>query len=439
MSRATGRRSAARINTRRSAVLGIVVVGLTFGMLTLSGTTPLGIGRSVDNPSRVSLDQRIFSCTGGIAGTTISSGNVRNGDARTQAVGSVPITITAPRDVARGAFAGQQARAGKGFAWVPCPEARARWWFVGAGGAVVTHDTVLTLTNPRPGTAVVDVSVYGPEGLVESPGLKGVTVASGAVRTVDLAKAAPGVGNLAVSVIASRGLVAVSAADRISPGSVGSTVHEWLPPQSLPALESTLAGLVPSPGSASLIVVNPGRTDAIVKVELIGATGTFVPKALPPFTVGPQAVATLPATAVFDGSPVAVRISSNRPVTATVRSVKAGDLSMSTGVRAIRGGTAFAVPQGTGQVVLSSLRTGATIRVTAYDARGRSMGQHSVKVPPQSSVAVPISPKVRSVALVADRPDVVAGFWVDGVKGLASAGVVPAIRSVRLPQVRPGW
>ncbi|MFL6160440.1 MAG: DUF5719 family protein [Marmoricola sp.] len=439
MSRATGRRAIARTTSRRSAVLGVVIVGLVLAMLTLAGTTPLGIGRPVDDPSRVSLDQRTFSCSGGIASAVTVSGNLRDGLLASQPIGAAPVTVVADRDVARGSFAAQQATSGKSFAWVPCPEARARWWFLGAGGAAVTHDTVLTLTNPRTGPAVVDIDVYGPEGLVDSPGLKGITIGGGTVRTFDLARTAPAVGNLAVNVTASRGLVAVSAADKFAPGSIGKTVEEWLPSQSLPARAVTLAGMVADPGSATVLVANPGQVDAIVKVEVIGTTGTFEAKSLPPFTVGPQSVATVPASGIFDGTPVALRVTSEQPVTATVRSLRRGDIALATGVRPIRGSTTFAVPTGTGQLVLSSLASGARMQVVAYDARGQQLSASTVKVPATSSVGVPLTAKIRYVRLVAGRPDVVAGFAIAGTRGIVSAGVLPTIRSLRLPQVRPGW
>jgi hypothetical protein len=90
---------------------------------------------------------------------------------------------------------------------------------------------VLTLSNPRANQAVLDIDVYGTGGPVDSPGLHGITVPAGGAKVVDLAKVAPAVGELAVNVVASRGLVAISAADRFAPGVVGKAVQEWLPGQ----------------------------------------------------------------------------------------------------------------------------------------------------------------------------------------------------------------
>lgn len=424
---------------RRSAALGFMVVALALAMLTVAGRTPRGVGRPIDDPTQVTLDQRSFTCSGGIKGTTTFSGSVGGGLGRHGSVGTVPVTITAPQQVAGGAFAAQQVRRTGTFAWLPCPEPRARWWFVGAGGASVTHDTVLTLTNPRSGAAVVDVDVFGPQGQVESAGLHGITIQPGASHEIDLADQAPAVGNLAVSVRAKRGLVAASAVDRFNLGTVGSRAEEWLPPQSLPGTGVTLGGLPAKPGPISLVVVNPGKVDAVVQVKVIGASGTFLPTGVAPISVGPQSVRTVTIRSVLDGSPMAMRITSPQHVTATVRSVQKSDTAFATGVRLLVGETAFAVPEGSGRLVLSSLRVAGKVRVVGYDARGGQVLDRAVAVPAESSVAVPFDTGVRYLRLVAEESAVVAGFAVADAHGIATGGVVPALRSIKLPQVRPGW
>ncbi|MET3963006.1 hypothetical protein ABIE44_002940 [Marmoricola sp. OAE513] len=436
------RRAATRTNPGRIVMFWLVVVGLTVGMLTLAGTTPRGIGRPVEDPSRVQLDRRTFSCAGGIEGASTRSGSVKEGLAAAKTVPvdpRQPVTFVAGRDVATGAFAGQQASTATSLAWLPCPEPRARWWFVGAGGAAVTHDTVLTLSNPRAGEASVDIEVFGPDGPVEAPDFSDVQVPAGGHKVIDLAKTAPAVGELAVKIIARRGLVAVSAVDRFSPGAVGDTATEWLPAQSSPGRSTTIAGIPPERGASTLVVVNPGPVEAIVKVSVIGATGTFTPEALSEFIVGPESVQTLPMASVIDGTPLALRITSAQRVTATLRSVKAGDTSYATGVRLIRGSTAFAVPDGKGQLVLSSLRQGSTVQVTAHGSGGETLLDDAVKVAARTSVPVALPAGTRYVSLEADRVDAVAGFSVLGKAGVTGAGVMPSRRSVLLPQVSLGW
>ena len=423
----------------RTAALGVMVVALTAAVLTLAGTTPRGIGAPVHTFDRVQLDQRTFACGGGIPGATASHGNVDDGLAAPVGIGDAAQVFDDDKSVAIGAFAGQESRAKDWLAWLPCPEPRARWWFVAAGAATVSHDTVLTITNPRAGQAVLDIDVYGSEGPVEGPGLHGITIAAGATQVIDLAKSAPAVGDLAVNVVAKRGLVSVSAADRFAPGFVGKAVQEWLPGQSLPATSVTMTGLPVKPDRAALVVANPRQVEAVVTVELIGATGTFAPTENQTLTVPPDSVASVSIESAFNGEPLAVRVSSEQPVTAAVRTVTGGDVAFATGVRPVRGTTAFAVPSGTADLVLSSVGPKSSVTVTAFGPSGKQLSDGAVTVPKASSVASRLPDGTRYVRLVATGPDAVAGFTVSDPAGVATGGVLPAIRSVLLPVVRPAW
>ena len=423
----------------RTALLAVLMVALTAAALTLAGTTRRSIGTTVKTSERVQLEQRTFTCAGGIPGSTAVDGSVDAGLTAPQPVTLAPKQFDADAKVALGAFAGQESRSKDWLAWLPCPEPRSRWWFVAAGAATVTHDTVFTVTNPRDGQADVDINVSGPNGRVAAPGLHGITVAAGQTRVVDLAKVAPAVGDLAVSVVATRGLVSVSAADRFAPGVVGKAVQEWLPDQSAPGTSVTLAGLPAKPDRATLVVVNPRQVEAIVSVQVIGSGGTFAPKDNATLTVPPGSVANLPVEAVFDGKPLSIRVTSPQFVTAAVRTVSGGDVAFGTAVRPLEGTTALAVPAGTGQLVLSSLGAQTSVGVTAFDASGKVLLDQSVAVPKAASVGTALPAKTRYVRLVAAHPEAVAGFSVTGPGGVATAGVEPALRSVLLPVVRPGW
>lgn len=427
------------MSSPRTAVLGVMVVALTAAVLTLAGTTPRGVGVPTRTSDRVELDQRTFACGGGIPDATASHGHVDDGLASPVPIGTTAQVFDDDKSVALGAFAGQESRARNWLAWLPCPEPRARWWFVGAGAATVSHDTTLTITNPRAGQAVLDINVSGSEGPVQGPGLHGITIASGSTQVIDLAKAAPAVGDLAVNIVAKRGLVSVSAADRFAPGFVGKAVQEWLPGQSLPATTVTMTGLPAKPDRATLVVANPRQLEAVVSVHLVGASGTFAPKDNPTLTVPPDSVASVSLEGAFNGEPLSVQVSSDQPVTAAVRTVTGGDVAFATGVRPVRGTTAFAVPSGTADVVLSSVGPASSVALTAYAASGKQLADTTVAVPKASSVATRLPAGARYVRLVAKDADAVAGFSVSDPSGVATGGVIPAIRSVLLPVVRPAW
>lgn len=438
MSREQGRR-AATPSAGRTGIFALVVVALSVGMLALAGTTPRGIGRPVEDPSRVLLDQRTFSCDGGIGGTSTRSGDLTTGLAATRKVPDRPTTpqvLTVDREFSAGAFAGQQATTARGTAWLPCPEPRARWWFVAAGGAAITHDTVLTLSNPRTGDALVDITVYGPEGIVESPDFRNVPVPARSSRVIDLARTAPAVGNLAVSVRATRGLVAASAVDRFAPGAVGTTAVEWLPSTSPPDTSVTLSGLPALRTSSTLVVANPNEVEAIVEIQVVGTSGTFVPTGLADIIVSPNSVATVPVSTVVDGTPMALTVTSTQKVTATVRSIRGEDTAFASGARVLRGGTAFAVPDGKGTLVLSSLRTGGTARLIAFGADGQRLAEEELEVERRTSRAFALPAGTRYLRLGSIDGDIVAGFSVVPAKGLAGSAVTPALNSVRLPKVR---
>jgi hypothetical protein len=420
-------------------LLCLVVVALTAAALAVAGTTPPGTGGPAQTFQRVELDQRTFTCAGGLPAATAVHGTLAGGVGAPLPIGEDPQQFDVDRVDALGAFAGQVARTADWFAWLPCPESRARWWFVGAGAAAITHDTVLTITNPRVGQAVLDVDVLGPQGPVSSPGLHGVTIGPHSTTVLDLAKLAPTVGELGVSVVATRGLVAISAADRFAPGVVGKAVQEWLPGQPAPSRSVIMAGLPPSPDTATLVVANPGQVEAVVSVEAIGATGTFAPKQDATLTVPPGSTATVPVRSLFDGGPLAIRVTSPQPVAATVRTITAGDVAFATGVRPVSGTTALAVPSGAVRLVFSSVGPASSTTVTAFGAKGQELLDRQVVVPEAASIATPLPAGTRYVRLTATSPDAVVGFSVAASGGVVTAGVNPALGSVLRPVVRPGW
>ena len=103
----------------------------------------------------------------------------------------------------------------------------------------------------------------------------------------------------------------------------------------------------------------------------------------------------------FNGDPLAVRVSSEQPVTAAVRTLTGGDV--------------------------------------AYAESGKQLSDSAVSVPKASSVATRLPAGARYVRLVAQGADAVAGFTVSDPAGIATGGVLPSIGSVLQPVVRPAW
>lgn len=432
---------------------GLVLVALVAGGLYVAGTSPHGIASSTPTSERLSVTERTFACGAGLGGAKVSAGSAATPRGGSVTVGKTKVqpprstavdapglvTATADRAAAPGAFAAQSASGTGWLAMANCAEPRAPWWVVGAGGSAA-HGSVVTLSNPRQGGAVFDVVVLGPKGIVESPGLRGLSLGSGKSMKLNLAEVAPSEGDLAVSVTTSRGLVSVSTTDSWLQQAIAKPRSEWVPAQPEPGRSMVVLGSPDKPDSANLLVANPSSTEAIVKIEGVGATGTFAPKDVATFNVAPGAVGSAPLKEVFDGKPAAIRVSSQVPVTATVRSVVGGDESYAGVAEKLAGSSVIAVPAGVkAGIRMTALKGEGSATVAAFSAAGKKLGESVVKLGAGTSggAAVPVG-AAYVVVTPSGKSSVAAALVASTPSGIASAIVQPAIRALRLPAVRSG-
>jgi hypothetical protein len=103
----------------------------------------------------------------------------------------------------------KQQRRHPGLASTECAVPGNDFWFVGSG-AVVGRRGRLYLSNPESVPAVVDVALYGPEGPIDAPGGRGVTLAAGAQQVLKLDALAPDVERFGVHVQVRQGRVAAA-------------------------------------------------------------------------------------------------------------------------------------------------------------------------------------------------------------------------------------
>ena len=169
----------------------------------------------------------------------------------------------------------------RGLAGTVCAVPGTDFWFVGSG-AVVGQRGRVYLTNPEAAPAVVDVTLYGPDGPVDAPAGRGVPVAAGTQEVRLLDALAPGVTRFAVHVHARSGRIAAAVRDQQVDG-LTPRGADWLPPAAAagPAARCCPASR-PARGSGSLQVVAPGDSDAIVKIRLV--TGLGLVRARPGWT-----------------------------------------------------------------------------------------------------------------------------------------------------------
>ncbi len=267
--------------------------------------------------------------------------------------------------VGRATFAVDQARDAAAVGVGECLAPRARWWFTGAG-AGLDHASTLVVANLDPGRAVLDVEVHGPDGLVDSIGTRGITMEPGEVQTIPLVEVAPQTDELAVHVEASRGRVVAALADSFATQPAAAPGRDWIPVQSD---ASQLLRLSPLPARAdrrTLVVANPTDREALADVEVSTGSGTFVPTDVPQLRVPPGTVVTADLGPAVGKEASAVLLTSPVPLTATVRSTRAADVTYTAAAPLLDGPAAAVLADDTVPTLqLTAGDDGGTAKVTA--------------------------------------------------------------------------
>jgi hypothetical protein len=204
----------------------------------------------------------------------------------------------------------------RGLASTACTVPGNDFWFVGSG-AVVGRRGRLYLTNPESVPAVVDVALYGPAGLIDAPGGRGVTLAAGTQQVLKLDALAPDVERFGVHVQVRQGRVAAALRDQQVQG-LTPLGADWVPASHAPARRLVLPGVPSGAGERRLQIVVPGDADAIVRVRLIGVDGSFVPSGLDVAEARAGRVSDVDLAPFTGGQPVAVELTSDQPITAGV-------------------------------------------------------------------------------------------------------------------------
>ena len=326
-----------------------------------------------------------------------------------------------------------------------CPAPRAEWWFTGAG-AGLDHRSTLLLANVDPGPAVVDLRVLGPDGDVDTVSGRGVLVAPHSRKRVALADVAPQTDDLALSVHAERGRVVAAVDDSRRTSATARPGQEWLPGAEAPSRTVRLAG---TPGRASrrtLLVANPSSLEAVVDLRVSGSGGTFTPTGLQPVTVAPGTLRSIDLTralsrTVRPGEPVALRLRSEHPVVATLRSTVGGDETLAPMVLPLTGPAAASlVPGARATVQLGAESSAARVRITAYDARGRRLDGTTLALDPRTTAGWSPKPGAAYLVVSPARAGTVSGAvgYAGEGAGAATVPLTPLPLRQQRPPVRPG-
>jgi Family of unknown function (DUF5719) len=283
---------------------------------------------------------------------------------------------------------------------VSCQSSGSEFWFVGAGSQLGRHGR-LYLTNTDSAVARVDLRLFDEKGPVESEGTRGLAVAPHEQVVVELDKLAPTSKRLAVAVATKRGRVVAALRDDAVDGETPIGI-DWIPAATRPAKDILVPGVAPGAGRRVLTVVAPEDATAGVDLTLLAPGGTFRPVDLSHLEIKPGSVHEVRLDSATNKQAAAVRLTSDVPVTASVRTEMGSadgvrDIAYTSAIRSLSGPAVVPVTSaGPGQTATLLLSTPSRRAVhasaTLVGSDGRQLGSTKVVVKPGSTVALELKP-----------------------------------------------
>jgi hypothetical protein len=431
-------------------------------MVALAALLPQGSDSDVPRPpTAVPVTQSSYACPAGPV-ITVASGQVAPGtSAKTSALpsrtadqtlgdaGSWRTAVVDGQGVvvdqqgrgsgAVGYFAGTAPKSGGGGLVVgSCTGVVDDAWLMGLGSGN-GHFSTLILTNLAGTPAAVDLSLWGPQGPIDAVDADGIVVEPYSVRRIRLDSLAAGESEIAVHLQRRRGSLSAVVNDTSTATFKGT---EPISAAQSPRRRQVVGGLVAGASGRTLLVLNPGRSTARVEVEVIGKDGTFTPTGLEQVSVkgGTVQAVTVPDSAGADEQ--ALRLTSDRPVSATVRMAPtAGDYAYAEAGTPLSGPAVVPVALGAvdaaPRLVLTAPGRAATVEVQGFDASMKPLASTTVTIAGGTTQAV--RPEVDGAAYLVLRAKgrVVAAATYARGDALSSLALSAAPVSVRAPQVRP--
>jgi hypothetical protein len=193
-------------------------------------------------------------------------------------------------------------------------------WFVG-GAADVTSKGKLILINSGLSEAIIDVGIWSESG-IRPPKVVTLKANSSVVQTLDSLD--PGAARIALHVAPRSGRVNAFLVDERGRGlqSLGGDIVNASPDPSKVVVIPAIPHMKRS-GKAlghTLRVIAPGDLDARISVELISTKGSFIPVGFDDRVIKAGIVTEIPLNPQISPGTFALRISSNRPIVASVYS-----------------------------------------------------------------------------------------------------------------------
>lgn len=451
--RVGGRRSARAVGRRLGPVelVAIAVPLLTVAALAL--VRPVDDAATRHSPDDVALTRATLVCpSSALPGTgTVALANADGAEGevttRFPVEGTVTLKGTSRQGLKSSLVAQAAGDVAAGFigvrygdaAAVACSAPQPEQWFTGVG-AGAEHSSILELVNPDGGPAVADVTVLGPDGPLDVPALRGVTVPGGKTMRFDLAAIVPNRDELALRVVVSRGRLGVDIIDQVDELGRGPRSRDWLASQSEPGTTAYLLGLGGKPGERTLVLANPGDSEARVDLLLVTKESEFAPADADEIRIPPGSTETVDVTDLLQSKAargaLGLRLDSTLPVTASLRSIASGDLFHAVAGERLDSRAALALPRGPSRLVLSGADGVGVATYAVMDAKGKEIARARVEVTPGEASRIKLPSNGAVLDLTVERSSVVAAVEV-GPPGLAVLPLSPLVVEGRVPDVRP--
>jgi hypothetical protein len=195
---------------------------------------------------------------------------------------------------------------GRGLLGTSCVTPDSEFWFPGASTATGRQD-YLHLVDPDEAPAVVDIELYGKDGLLKASTGDGITVPGKGAKPVLLSTlVADKVADLTVHVVVRSGRV--GAAVQATAAGLGT---DWLPPAAEPATSLVMPGIPADATAVHLVAYATGSDDADLTLKLATSTGLIAPAGHETLHVKAGMTATADLGAITRGEPGSLVVGSS--------------------------------------------------------------------------------------------------------------------------------
>ena len=205
-----------------------------------------------------------------------------------------------------------------GIGTVICSAGTPEQWFIGGSGGVTSRG-VLEVINSGLSDSIVDIFGYTSKGILAP---RTVTVKANSNVKISLDSIVPGEESVAVHVVTREGRVTSFLHDVRNKGlqSLGS---DYVNAFAAPAKQLVIPAVLNS-GKSIIRLLDPGEINANVKVTVYARDGSFSPIGLDGRTIVHGIVTDRPISVLNSSSPVAIMITSDQPILASILTIVSG-------------------------------------------------------------------------------------------------------------------